>query len=931
MRPDGKSSSISEVLNPYNSQEYIQLKNFIFGLIELEKNIKKFDSLRTSGDPKDLSDLVDYTFHGSLPVEFLDNYQQFRSIFMNTPFPPINLSPYKQVAYDVLLQLFQSYMDAIFTTKSENSIVSFLNKFILQLSRQNLKKIPNRTGVMEFSKDLTKVCKELGNEGEIWLDKVVFESDKEYETFLDGVECLFGKEVAQNLLDMTAINFGYLKTKLREFNDKLKSDVSNKVRQMVDKENEEAVSSGIYLMERCLSGLCGESFMESPGNYQLIIDVPEGKMIFWDDTLVQYACDVSRSYEQFIATSIKDFPRALQEGVALLAKTNLCTVIAGIIAKSQSLVDAPEGLTSEIASEEILQQQVAELKGVAPKIITLLRTLRDDKFGFVFGNLRKVLNKVGFSLLNHVDKLLENQKPYYPSNLTFNYWNGDDGAGQAAFSAADVEELTLHLQLQRSIVLRIALDFADTIVEILNSDVVRDNDGNHGQLAKWTRIVENAKRLIRKDPLNSITTIEKFIKRTLNSYNLDNITSKISLEDLKNKSGDYFLNIIKEIKFGVMSRAEILLRKRNIARYNSLRDYYIKHLEDKYPFCDYDKGQRTMVDADLNAVREFFRMYDEFGGTPEKILDQIYQLGGDAKQLYEFLTKIHELRLFFGNFFSSQNEAMKVHFGIDFTANKQEERNVDYLVERSFCLDDDVMIDQITTDKSGDWYFGRPIEFVLRWASGDTQADRPVNNQNDPDFIIEDNKVKIQCVGNWGSIRFLRKYKVDANTDKMSPDQTIVRFDIPLSSGKIAKVFAGITASLPQKTGDPSVVTVKLPRIPGKMPPVPSFVNNLGEEALLVAKVRFYGADDGDEETSSDADTTKDDTQNEKSTQLDDDKEKPKANGEKDHNDREPSTKKSASDLESSNNDEVSEILEADSTKIEREKPSIEINQEPIE
>ena len=208
MRADAKSKSIAEVLNPQNSAEYVQMKNYVFGLIELEKNIKKFDSLRTSGDPKDLNDLIEYTFKGSLPREFLDNYQQFRLILMNTPFPAINLSPYKQTAYNVLMNLFQGYLDAVFTTRSESSIISFLNKFILQLSRQNLKEKPNCKDFIKFSKDLTTVCNEIGKEGETWLDKDIFEPDKEFDAFLDGIETLFGKEEAQKILDIVAVNFG---------------------------------------------------------------------------------------------------------------------------------------------------------------------------------------------------------------------------------------------------------------------------------------------------------------------------------------------------------------------------------------------------------------------------------------------------------------------------------------------------------------------------------------------------------------------------------------------------------------------------------------------------------------------------------------------------------------------------------------------------
>lgn len=919
MIPEHKSNNIEELLNPYNSYEYEQLKNFVFGLIELEKNIKKFDSLRTSGDPKDLNDLIDYTFKGSLPSEFLDNYQEFRSILMNVPFPAINLSPYKQTAYDTLLSLFQNYLDTIFTSRSSNSLISQLNKFINQLSRQNLKEIPNCSEIIAFSKSLTKVCKDLGKEGETWLDKDIFEADKEYDEFLDGVEMLFGKDVSQRLLDITAINFGYLKSRLVDFNSLLNRDVSK--RNKTKSEKESPVSSGIFIIERCLASLCAEPFMEIPGDYQLITDIPEGKMIFWDDELVKYAYEVGKSYEQFIATNLKDFPRSMQEGISLLSKSNLCALIAGIIAKSQSLVDEPTGITEEITSEELLQKQVAELKGVAPRIVNLLKILRDDKFSFVFGNLRTVLNKIGFSLLTHIDNLLENQKPYQPNDLSFNYWNGKNGAALAAFSASDMEELRLYLQLQRNMIFRLAKDFAEPIIEFLNVDIMYDkNYSNDNQLAKWSRIVDNVKGLERKNPLNSVSVLEKFITVTLNDYTLDNITQKIKLKDIKGESGDYFLNIIKKIKKGILSKAEVLLRKRNIARYNSLRDYYTKHLENAYPFKNYDKSKRTVTDADLEAVREFFKMYDEFGGTPEAILDQIYQLEGDAKKPYEFMQNIHDLKLFLGELINN-NEGIKVNLEFDFGINKREEKNTEYLVDRVCKPNNDSFIEAINTDKSGLWYFGEPIEIDLRWASGDEQADKPVYDQNDPDLILNENTAKIQCVGNWALLRFLQKYKSQSvNVDNLGKNQIVLGFKVPLNTGKIARLFLGVTPSLPKKPGDPSVVTLKVPSVPGTMPEMPNSVKSVSETPVLVSQNSFHETSEEVESNDAKEDSGK--------------KQKPdvsKIENTEASTDKKQGVEKKADDDQSETKQEIMNILKSDDTpEINEQNQVIEISEEPI-
>lgn len=835
------SKSIGEVLNPYKSKEYAIMKTYINGLIELEQNIKKFDSLRNSGDPRDLGDLVDYTFQGSLPKEFLDNYDQFRSILMNTPFPPIDLSPYKKVAYEVLLNLFQNFVDTIFSDRKERSIISFLNGFINSINKQNIGKIPDCKSIRKFSSDLTTVCQEIGEEGSTWIDNEHFKSDEEYEVFLDNVETLFGKEAAQQLLDTTAVHFGYLKSKLEKFNLLLQNDIQGRtpITSLSCDENLPS-SHGIFLMEKTLASICKEPYMKEPGKYELVIEIPEGKMVYWDDELIQYAYNIGKSFEQFFTTSIKEVPRSMQEGITLLAKANLCEVIASTVARAQSFVDAPNALTDELTSEEILQKQVTELKGVGPKFVSLMKIMRDDAVSFVFSDLRTILNRIGFSLLSHIDKLLENQKPYMPQNLSFSYWNGETGAGNIAYSSADTEEMATYLLLQRKNIARLALGFAEPIVQLLNSDVIFDqNFGNHGQLTKWTRIVDAVKGLVSRDPANSVSIVEKFILRNLNTYTLDNITTEIDPKELKGESGEYFVNVIKQIKKAIMSRAEVLIRQRNIKRYDALRDYYNKHLINKYPFSNYDKSKRMAVDADLEAVKQFFKMYDEFGGSPEKILDQIYQLGEISKEQYDFLKKIHDMRIFWGDFVNTQYDSPKIRLEVDFNVNQRDESNTKYLMDRIFKPNNDANIDFISEDKTATWYFAEPIQMVFRWADGEDSAEKPNYDLNDPDIIIEGSKVTAECVGNWSVLRFLQKYKASdgANTDKLLANQNLLCFKIPLNNGKTSKIYVAVTASLPTKPGEASITTLKIPGTPEEMPEISKKITALSNSPVLVEKV----------------------------------------------------------------------------------------------
>jgi hypothetical protein len=232
-------------------------------------------------------------------------------------------------------------------------------------------------------------------------------------------------------------------------------------------------------------------------------------------------------------------------------------------------------------------------------------------------------------------------------------------------------------------------------------------------------------------------------------------------------------------------------------------------------------------------------MYDEFGGTPEKILDQIYQLGEDALKPYEFLKKLHEIRLFFGDSLgANRRDGVKVSIEIDFLVNKREEANTDYLVSRIFKPNNDAKIEPINQDKTAIWYFGEQIEMYLRWATGDDQAQRPISDPNDPDIILSETGATIQCVGNWSVLRFLQKYKAEVvSPDQTSVNQVVLSFKIPLSDGKIAKIYVGVKASTPKKPGEPAASVVKIPTVPpGSMPAIPSSVAAVANEPVLSSR-----------------------------------------------------------------------------------------------
>ena len=175
-----------------------------------------------------------------------------------------------------------------------------------------------------------------------------------------------------------------------------------------------------------------------------------------------------------------------------------------------------------------------------------------------------------------------------------------------------------------------------------------------------------------------------------------------------------------------------------------------------------------------------------------------------------------------------------------------------------------------------------------------------------------------------GVVEIFTKYKSQSvNIDNLGKDQTILGFKIPLNTGKIARIFLGVTPSLPKKQGDPSVITLKVPSVPGKMPEIPSSVKSVSETAVLVSQNSFY---ENSEELETNAKTSDTKESSEK-------KQKPSDIS------RIENTETKIEDTENSTNNEQSpevkqevlNILKSDDTpEINEENQVIEISEEPI-
>lgn len=818
--PANHSESIGDVLTITNNKEFENMKNYVSGFIELEKYIQKFDSIRTSGDVNDLNDLIDYTFAGNLPNDFLKNYNQFRMILRNTNFQAIDLSPYKKIAYDVLVNLLQQYIDTVFISTANNGVVQIIKTFVNNIVKNTKTAEELIRDTIDISESLTEVLNKFNESGECWIDKEGFTPNTEFNVFLDDVEKLFGKDVAQQVLDTVAINFVHLQKSLIQLPKTMGEDYTK----------DSKPSAFLVSFQKMLSELCQEPFMVKTDEEKLDYEIPDDKMVFWDENLIEEAISMSEKFKTFASTKLKKFPKIIQEGLLLTVKEHYCCVIENTIVKAQNLKDVPSAPTKELYYEELLTKQTEKLSSCSNKFIHLMQILKEN--AYVFSGLTTVLNKIGTSLLYAVDQLFETKQIYKPSNPDIYDWDGNVGVGYKMYGLLDSEEMQQYIEKQRSTIKHLALDYADIIVTFMNSKhILNATICDTKLLTKWTKIVENVKLFDTKSGYNSITLLENFIQDTLNGYTTHNITKDIDVRKLTARTNDYFLNTIIDIKKDVMKYATTLIKKQSINKYQRLHTIYKNKLAGKYPF--YSDADSNGNEATIEDVNEFFSAYESMGGTPEDILDQLYIMNDpQIKECYEFMQRIHTFKMFFRNYCSGKIKKINAMIDVNFNGYDHVDKNVENTITKFIKIGYNTPIEDISEDKTGEWTYGTAISYNIGIHTEGNDP-KPTLDPKDKNMSINSNIITFKCSGRWALLRFLKKYQSDDYFQYHDDNKRItLAFKIPLSNKSVIVSHVGILSFLSKlDANDTERTSLDLPEIPGIMPYLPkSLINAINNE-----------------------------------------------------------------------------------------------------
>lgn len=811
-RPTEKdaSATLGQLLTPLTSPEFLCVQNFVMDLSALLQRVEQFNGLKTAADPKDLDDLVFYTFKTRLPAFFLENYSHFRSFLKDSRFPPIDLKPYTFIARETLNVLYQNFLNSIGTSTNTKSIPGRIQTFLTQLSDKDKSNL-DLEQLRQFSLDLSGASQAWPEPGKTWLDAPYFNPGKELDAFFDKVDVsiFFGKEISQYLVDQTAIAFQNLKRQLTVINQVLSDYPADPKRALKDARGKDIpISVGILQLEKSLTSLFGEPYMAIPLQTTFGKNVPAGKMIYWDSKMISLAHDMAQKFEDFALKKSTGLPPILHENLMLLARHSLQLNIISLVGRAQNFVDYRIDPHDPLAAEEILRTKVNEMKDAIPHFLKLLEILSKGAVGHAFIELRSLLINSHMWLLNQVDVLMSLQSFYGMRDPSLSSWDGKPGVAYLIYTAKDSEDLRQYLSLQRQKLTTLALEFGRPLVLFLASPLIETALPDPKPLLKWKRIVEQMEGYQSKTPNNSLSKLEDYILVNMAQCDVNSCIKDIKLADLKKESGDYFIETLRQLKKSLLKRSEILKRQENLLKYEDLAFQYNTTLKGTFPFLG-KLATDTTPEAEPTVIREFFEKFMEMGGSADEILDQIYQLGIEAEEAYHFLQRLSQVRYFFQSFASAAAPCDLPTFDVevDFRVNRAQSVGDDLIVDWTFKPNDLDTITRFNVVKRGTWTFGQSVEVGFRWPGGDAIPIYLTENPDMPELYVNERTASFRYTGQWSLLWLLVKQGI------RHKQGYIVAFNIPTGRGKSTRVYNEIRLLAPSAN----------PKKPGKPLPFPEF------------------------------------------------------------------------------------------------------------
>lgn len=528
--------------------------------------------------------------------------------------------------------------------------------------------------------------------------------------------------------------------------------------------------AGVQELRSALEDLTQEQFM-LPAASVAPVRRSGGRLLLWDPAPLQEAIALYESYDGFqqkaLSTPSEELRDTLSDKATFKLKENLEALLRRAKTNSQSMpLDGSDALLAEIRSFREADEQLGKVAAIF------------DQLGLT-ANYDRIVTSEAVGLLEKVNQRFLTEKFYLSNKDGFGWWDGSQPLSLTAYDANSTEELTAQLATYRA---QIALQAREYAAPLINFLTKRNYGATLAQLnasargVNWPDIVTQLDKYDKTVP-SSVAQLENFILLDMDKVAPGQCPK---MPPGSARSSDFFLRTRIQLSRQLAQRCQVLTDQTYFRRYAELQEYFEQHLAGRFPFAR-PTGEQPTLEADPDAIAEFYRLFDNAGKNLPDALGKHTELEVSVAQARVFLAEMEDLRGLLLPLLTKNGPPL-ADLEIKFRVNQRREIGAQQIIEWQFDVGREVIRnrDAVRTLR---WRLGDPLRLSLRWAKD--SPDAPQLTGQAPHVKVQDRTVTFEFTNRWSLLALLTKHLAPvADHDPLAaPDPHLLAFTVKTHAG----------------------------------------------------------------------------------------------------------------------------------------------------
>ena len=799
------------------ARELAEIQGFLVELRAYEEQLAAYNGLRVSGDLKAIGGLVKYLYGVDLPPDFYTSADFYEKALKGVQYPEV---PQSLVTAGATRHL-QGQVERMYARLFDHpEIREQVRTFVARVDGFDRRGRAGGGSVSLFRELLDTIMRTEAvlarPEGAVLAnDRLVL--GPAWESILATIaeSKLLGPPVRAEIERAGSAHI----TRLR---DELEAQTTAITGPVLERKPGQkfTLSGGTLVLKSALEGVLNLKGAETAPKATPRLGLTGSEHVLWDARLLTEAVQLYEQYEQFMTTEARKFPDYLEGFVRRGALRNLELSMMDLVVRAADVKVG--GRDAARAAEQELRQEARAFRDAAKPAARVLDIFRQTGFTTSQRELATALTGQAHRILRDVDRVLSEDGIYGVKEGSIARWDGTRRLALTAFEVNDGKDLEQYLELQRDRVRLLARDYAEPLLTWVLARGERRTPEQARVVAKWQRIVAELERYDAKKPGNSIATLERFILVDMDQITRRNYFQRISARDLSEESADFFLQKRNALRRDLYRRAQAIGDSAAATEYAEIESAFNRKLAGRFPFAD-ARGIRADAEVDLEALREFYQVFDRYAKPAREVLKRSVRFAGGNDGAIDFLDQMDAVRAFLAPLLDRKAPAGPgFDLDIDFRVNREREVGGRQIIDWTMQVGDH-KVRYRDAKRQVRWHVGDPIRVSLRWAKDYPHA--PTSDGTEG-VSVEDRTVTWDYPTGWSLLALLmRQAAGSAEGDGLlDPRPTTLRFAVAMRPDRVSgaaaepaelntRVYIRVVLSSGEKK-DP----LRLPAFPARAP-----------------------------------------------------------------------------------------------------------------